>query len=90
MTDSALRSPSVHPGGSTTADIPPSPGMLHIPALPSPVGGYHDHTNLVSRDHMVELSRSTDTSYTPIADYCEIGTNTFAAVTSHGCRVDID
>jgi hypothetical protein len=39
MIDSALRFPSVHPGGSTTADILPNPGMLHIPALPSPVGG---------------------------------------------------
>lgn len=41
MIDSALRFPSVHPGGSTTADLPPNPGMLHIPAFPSPVGGYH-------------------------------------------------
>jgi hypothetical protein len=41
MIDSALRFPSVHPGGSTTADIPPNPGMFHIPALPFPVGGYH-------------------------------------------------
>jgi len=36
-----FRFPSVHPGRSTTADIPPNPGMLHIPALPSPVCGYH-------------------------------------------------
>jgi hypothetical protein len=46
--DSALRFPSAHPGGSTTASIPPSPGMLHIPALPSPVGVYH--TTTVSGD----------------------------------------
>jgi hypothetical protein len=48
MIDSALRFPSVHPGGSTTADIPPNPGMLHIPALPFPAGGYH--TSPVSGD----------------------------------------
>jgi hypothetical protein len=48
MIDSALRFPSAHPGGSTTADIPPNPGMLHIPAVPSPVGGYH--TSPVSGD----------------------------------------
>ena len=37
---------------------------------------------------MVELSRSTDFIYTPVADYCEIGTNTIVA--SDECRVDID
>jgi hypothetical protein len=39
--DSALRFPSAHPGESTSADIPPNPGVLHNPALPSPVGVYH-------------------------------------------------
>ncbi len=86
MIDSVLRFPSVHPGGSTTTGIPPNPGMLHIPALPSPVGGYH--TSPVSVDPMVELSRFADFIYTPVADYCEIGTNTF--VVSDGCCVDID
>jgi hypothetical protein len=86
MIESALRFPSVHPGGSTTADIPPNPGMLHIPALPFPVDEYH--TSPISSDPMVELSRSTDLIYTPVADYCEIGTNTIIA--SDGCRVDID
>ena len=53
MIDSALRFPSVHLGGSTTADIPPN---SHISAVPSPVGRYHDHTNPVFGDPMVELS----------------------------------
>jgi hypothetical protein len=35
MIDFALRLPSVHPRGSTTADVPHNPGMLPIPALPS-------------------------------------------------------
>ena len=43
LTDSAVRFPSVHPGASTTDNIQPNPGMLHIPALASPVRGYHAH-----------------------------------------------
>ena len=39
--DSALRFPPAHPSGSITTDIPPNSGMLHIAALPSPVGEYH-------------------------------------------------
>jgi hypothetical protein len=39
MINSALGFPSVHPGRSTAADTPPNPGMLHIPAIISPVSG---------------------------------------------------
>jgi hypothetical protein len=82
--DSALRFLPVHPGGSTTADVPPNPGMPHIPAFSSPVGGCH--TSPISGDPMVEPSGSTDRIYTSVADYRELGTNTFAAL--DGCRVD--
>jgi hypothetical protein len=85
MINFALRLPSVHLGRSTTADVPHNPGMLLIPALPSPVGGHH--TSPISRDPMVGPSRSTDPIYTTVADFCEIGSNTFAAF--DGCRVDI-
>jgi hypothetical protein len=34
----------------------------------------------VSGNLMVESSKSTDPIYTPLADYCEIGTNTFATL----------
>jgi hypothetical protein len=82
--NSALRLPSVHPGGSTTADVPPNQGMPYIPAFSSPVAGHH--TSPVSGDPMVEPSGSTDPIYTPVANYCETGTNTFAAL--DGYRVD--
>jgi len=81
-----IRFPSVH-GGSTTANIPPNLGMLHIPTLPSaPVGD----TSPVSGNPMGELSRSADLIYTstPVADYYGIGEN--ISVASDGCRVDID
>jgi hypothetical protein len=39
--NSALRFPLLWgEWGSTSANIPPNPGTVHIPALPSPVGGY--------------------------------------------------
>lgn len=72
-----FRIPTVDPGGST-ADIPPNPGTPQIPALPSPVGGYH--ASPVSWD-----PRSTDGIYTPVTD---TNTVTFAAL--GGYCVDID
>lgn len=70
---------SDQPEGSTAAGFPPNPGMLHIP-----LGGHH--TSPFSGNPMVEPSGSTDPIYTPVADHCEIRTDTFAAL--DGCRVD--
>ena len=74
MIDSALRFPSAHPQGFTTADIPPNPGTLQMPTLPSPVGGYH--TSPVSGDPPSTpwadaTSTLTDASYWlgPVGDF---------------------
>ena len=40
MMNSTLRFPSVHPGRSTTSEVPSSPGMLHW-NMPSPISGHH-------------------------------------------------
>lgn len=63
MINSALRLPSVHPGGSTTADVVPNPGIPHIP---SPFGGHY--SSPVSGGAMIEPSGSMDPIYTPVAD----------------------